>query len=380
MLKVYLENEAALVFENSKGEKCAVPPSVVFIGDKIISVGNNVRILISVGGIRLDEYLYYSRIQVSGVIYSSAPETVAAITKLCSVFKPGGGDGSGVSVHNQLNGRSAANTHPISSITGLEEALEKLGDGKKKVYLIDIPEGTVLPAGTIIRCDNIDVVQPNEDYYSELTFMVEKLGMSYNGFVLKIEGNKGSVKNYITINGSKDDVFEAGFDTNTPPNYGKYRENNEWLIDNPAENFWIKLVFDSELSKEYIDTIETDTFLPTLYVELPDDNGVTIQQVNAAISTHNEDESAHIEIVTDLSSTTKVLSPKLGGRYEFGALTSLELQNIPKSWNPIVIQFRCGTTLTTLTLPNDVEIIAGDVDTPNKTYELSILNGRITIV
>jgi hypothetical protein len=95
MLKVYLENEAALVFEDSKGEKCAVPPSVVFIGDKIISVGNKVRILIQVGGIRLDEYLHYSGIEVSGVIYSSATETVAAITKLCSVFKPGGGDGTG---------------------------------------------------------------------------------------------------------------------------------------------------------------------------------------------------------------------------------------------------------------------------------------------
>ena len=147
--------------------------------------------------------------------------------------QPQGGGPQGVSIHNQLKERDAPDTHPISSITGLEEILEKLSDGKKRVYLIDIPEGTVLPAGTVIRCDNIDVVQPNGDYYSELAFIVERVGGSDNGFVFKITGENSTTYNSVMMNGNNHDVFEAGFDAFEPPNYGKYRENNGWLINNP---------------------------------------------------------------------------------------------------------------------------------------------------
>ena len=37
-----------------------------------------------------------------------------------------GGDGSGVSVHNQLSERNAANAHPIDAITGLGDALANI--------------------------------------------------------------------------------------------------------------------------------------------------------------------------------------------------------------------------------------------------------------
>jgi len=104
--------------------------------------------------------------------------------------------------------------------------------------------------------------------------------------------------------------------------------------------------------------------------------GVQMSQVLAAIATHNEAEEAHIKLIND---TNPVFTPEKGRFYEFGELSSLTLQNIPDSLQPIFIRFSVGAALTTLTLPNDLKNVKVDLK-PNKSYEFQIIKKGLTYV
>jgi len=75
-----------------------------------------------------------SKLTVNGESFSSTSDAAAAINEL-SNFKSGGNsssenNGGGITKHNDLTGRTEPNSHPVSSITGLEKSLKELQEGK----------------------------------------------------------------------------------------------------------------------------------------------------------------------------------------------------------------------------------------------------------
>ena len=85
-------------------------------------------------------------------------------------------------------------------------------------------------------------------------------------------------------------------------------------------------------------------------------------------------------IVEDLIANTKTLVPSANTFYKFGELTSLILQNIPDSILPVVIWFWSGSTPTSLVYPLETPILENSATIqPNSRYELSLLNGIISL-
>jgi len=88
MLKIYLENGNTLIFEEN-GKKVSIirQPNILSENDKVYLYYN-------AGTARYYEaWKYYYDIEVEGIIYGTASETVGAIGDLCAVFNAGGGGG-----------------------------------------------------------------------------------------------------------------------------------------------------------------------------------------------------------------------------------------------------------------------------------------------
>lgn len=78
----------------------------------------------------------------------------------------GGSGGGGVTVHNLLSGRSAADAHPISAITGLQAALNaKLAaddlDSGIEAYFAANPNNSFLLAADLDALDDLDILLVN---------------------------------------------------------------------------------------------------------------------------------------------------------------------------------------------------------------------------
>ena len=93
MIKINLENDKVLVFEDEKGNKtaCISKPAIAANGDKI-------KIVFKVGTSVYEYRELYSDMEINGVVYAGITDTLAALYDLCAVFSAGGGDGSGVSL------------------------------------------------------------------------------------------------------------------------------------------------------------------------------------------------------------------------------------------------------------------------------------------
>lgn len=80
-LKIYLENDKVLVFEDEKGKK-----SRCWSMPKMMSFDESIGIDINASGMRLSQTFKYSEIEVTGTIFGSVEETTTAIAELCSGF------------------------------------------------------------------------------------------------------------------------------------------------------------------------------------------------------------------------------------------------------------------------------------------------------
>ena len=120
-----------------------------------------------------------------------------------------------------------------------------------------------------------------------------------------------------------------------------------------------------------------------------DGSGVSIIDVTNAIGTHNSDETAHAYIQQRIDALTPYLQPTMGSNitlspapmvyYVCNIITGLHLV-ILESILPSIVWFKTGSSLPTLIFSGNNLLITDFDLQPNKSYELSIINNRISIV
>ena len=87
--------------------------------------------------------------------------------------------------------------------------------------------------------------------------------------------------------------------------------------------------------------------------------------------------SFEVAKVEDTTSTSISLTPSNYTEYRYGTLSSLTLSAPADSTYECWIRFRSGETATTLTIPQDMNVIGELSVEANKTYELSIKDNVI---
>ena len=165
MLQIYLQDDKALIFEEN-GTKLAIctRPSV-------LSENDDVFIFFNAGGAKYNRRRDYSNIEVGGIVYPSATETVGAIGELASVFSPPGGSGSptpGDVTIGQVDSRiTAHNTSPTAHNdirTILNTAIQSATIGTTPVPKVgtelQFPEYPTVP--TIPTVPENIITSPNE--------------------------------------------------------------------------------------------------------------------------------------------------------------------------------------------------------------------------
>jgi len=136
----------------------------------------------------------------------------------------------------------------------------RLYEKKNKTYLVNLEVGTLIPQGSKIKSDNVNILQIETEHYAEIYIRNLANTTSFGIDTFYYNGNTG-VEVYP---GNPFDLTTKGFPGYT---FNPIRKNGIWEIDNPEENFWFEFIEDSEI--EYKKLHPLDTFLPTLYVEFP---------------------------------------------------------------------------------------------------------------
>jgi len=109
--------------------------------------------------------------------------------------------------------------------------------------------------------------------------------------------------------------------------------------------------------------------------ETPSD--ITMQDVDTAIATHNDDQDSHIIGLRDYDKTDVEISPPYGTHYQFAKLNSITLHDIPQRWQPIVIQFQ--SISTSFGYKDDLIPLNDIKPPPNSHCEITIINHRISL-
>jgi hypothetical protein len=110
--------------------------------------------------------------------------------------------------------------------------------------------------------------------------------------------------------------------------------------------------------------------------------GDTDTNVKAAGQDGRDGQDFNPAVVLNDSDANVILHPQPGTYYVFeNTLISLTIDLVPQSYHPIIIWFYSGEIPTTLNIPsvNVLFPISGIQIEPNRDYEISIINKRMTI-